>query len=601
MVSTGDGSRRFSSGAVPLLPVPRELALEASTQGPPATSWPAVTVSRSLPAQGYRIELAPTSVRIGAGDEAGAFYGRCTFDQLAHLATRGWFGGRLPVGTVVDWPDVERRGVMVDVSRDKVPTLDTLFALVDRLAAWKINHLELYMEHTFAYSGHEEVWAQADPYTADDIRALEAHCAAQHVELAANQNTLGHMERWLIHPRYRDLGIARGMVRNPFGMLRPASTLDPANPAALHLVRDLLGQLGDVFTSPRVHVGMDEPWELPAEDHGSWAAWASKLATCPEMDGKTMLVWGDMLSNFPDLANSLPEGTVVCEWGYEAGHPFGDRASALIERGIETWLCPGTSSWLSVVGRLTNAVDNTRSAADAAVAAGISSVMTTDWGDFGHLQQLPFSDPGLAAVAAFTWCARTNRHLDPPAIAALLDMHCYDDPAGRIGGAIAALGDVHTLFPLAFPNLSTLTLHLYLPQLPLGSGFTTGLDATHLDAVSGVVDTARSAVAAARPERVDGALVLEEVDAGADLVLLACDDARARLATCDGRLSSVPDVARQDLARRLAEITDRQRTLWLARNRAGGLADSLAWLDHLRDCYQGEDCDPDWAGPLRCL
>ena len=54
---------------------------------------------------------------------------------------------------------------MLDVARDRVPTIETLFALVDRLAGWKLNQLQLYMEHTFAYAGHEEVWRHADPYT----------------------------------------------------------------------------------------------------------------------------------------------------------------------------------------------------------------------------------------------------------------------------------------------------------------------------------------------------------------------------------------------------------------------------------------------------
>ena len=101
---------------------------------------------------------------VEATDEAGAFYARATLRQLARL-----HDGRLPVGTVTDWPDLPQRGVMLDVSRDKVPTMTTLLALVDRLAEWKVNHLELYAEHTFAYRDHEIVWRDASPFTADEI------------------------------------------------------------------------------------------------------------------------------------------------------------------------------------------------------------------------------------------------------------------------------------------------------------------------------------------------------------------------------------------------------------------------------------------------
>ena len=75
----------------------------------------------SLPPQGYRLTIADDGVRISAADEAGAFYGRATLRQLRHQSERH----RLPEGVVEDWPDVAVRGVMLDVSRDKVPTLSS--------------------------------------------------------------------------------------------------------------------------------------------------------------------------------------------------------------------------------------------------------------------------------------------------------------------------------------------------------------------------------------------------------------------------------------------------------------------------------------------
>ena len=95
---------------------------------------------------------------------------------------------------------------MLDIARDRVPTLETLFGLVDRLAGWKLNQVQLYTEHTFAYAGHEEVWAGASPYTAEELGAIDRHCRSVGIELVANQNTLGHFERWLRHERYRDAG-----------------------------------------------------------------------------------------------------------------------------------------------------------------------------------------------------------------------------------------------------------------------------------------------------------------------------------------------------------------------------------------------------------
>ena len=81
--------------------------------------------------------------------------------------------GGLPPCRIEDWPDFAARGVMLDISRDKVPTLATLTGLVDLLAGWKINQLQLYTEHTFAYAGHERVWRGASPMTGEQIERLD--------------------------------------------------------------------------------------------------------------------------------------------------------------------------------------------------------------------------------------------------------------------------------------------------------------------------------------------------------------------------------------------------------------------------------------------
>ena len=111
---------------------------------------------------------------------------------------------------------------MVDISRDKVPTMDSLKALIDRLASLKVNQVQLYSEHTFAYRDHGVVHAKASPLDADEITELDAYCRARHVELVPNQNCLGHMNRWLAHEQYRQLAIEPDGFTDPYGITPPA-------------------------------------------------------------------------------------------------------------------------------------------------------------------------------------------------------------------------------------------------------------------------------------------------------------------------------------------------------------------------------------------
>ena len=55
----------------------------------------------------------------------------------------------------------EHRAYMLDISRDRVPTMKTLREIVDLLERCRYNQLQLYTEHTFAYREHSVVWEDA--------------------------------------------------------------------------------------------------------------------------------------------------------------------------------------------------------------------------------------------------------------------------------------------------------------------------------------------------------------------------------------------------------------------------------------------------------
>lgn len=567
-----------------LLPQPRSVELSDQLTSNTTVSE---QVDASLPPQGYELTIADHGVDLAGGDDAGLFYGRATLAQLARL-----HDGQLPTGTIRDHPDIAIRGVMLDVSRDKVPTMATLYTLIDRLASWKVNHVQLYSEHTFAYRNHPEVHADASPFTPDEIRALDAFCRERHVELVPNQNCLGHMNRWLQHDRYHALALAPDGFVDPYGLSHEAMTLDPANPGSLALVRELLGELLPLFSSRRVNIGLDETWELPRERLGEFFEWIATLRALPELDGHEVIIWGDMFSGDPALIAQVPNGVTVCEWGYDAEYPFAERVALLARAGRPFWVAPGTSAWLSIGGRLTNAIENCRNAARAAVDHGGLGFLNTDWGDRGHLQQWPVSDPGFAYGAAVSWCADANGDLD---VGAALSMHAYDDPTGGLAAALVRIGDAHRAVTPQIPNHSILAMHLYFPQIRIGRGITTGITDAELATVANELAAARADVERARPGRDDADLLVAEVMWTIDVLQLLTDDARARLAG-DSTLGSVPQATRDGFAQRLDALIDRHRSLWRARNRPGGLVDSVAWLDNLRSSYETGEVEPGWGG-----
>ncbi len=525
-----------------------------------ATTTPLTRRVADLPAQGYRLVVDAEGTRIDAGDDAGEHYARLTLTQL---------GVPTPGVVIEDWPDLAVRGVMIDVSRDRVPTMQALRALIDRVASWKVNQLQLYLEHTFAYAGHEDVWSHASPFTADQIREIDAFCQARHVELVANQNCLGHAERWLRHPRYRPLALSPDGF-DIMGLRRGPTTLDPANPAAFQFVESLLNELLPCFTSTRVNIGMDEPWELPAERIHDYVAWMQRLCELPILRDREVIVWGDILAHHPGALGGLPDNVVVAEWGYEADHPFGDRTATLAAAGRRHWVCPGTSSWQSLLGRITNMRTNTLEAATAAAANGACGLLMTEWGDWGHHQPASVSLPGFAYGAAMSWCAATN---------SAIDLAEVTDPAA------VALGEVYLATGAQRPNCSAFVRHLYLPQARVRHF-------THdeLDSARAMLDTGNMLVG----NRADADA--DELRWAIDVVRLALDDADARLQG-NGTLASMSPADRVSLADAAFDIGERHAELWPRRSRPGGLAASRRWFTRLREAYMEGAVPTGWPYP----
>ncbi len=96
-------------------------------------------LDKTLLKEQYKIQIKPKQIIVSASTLNGAFYSIKTLQQILKEE-------QIPCMEIDDYPDLELRGVMLDISRSKVPTLSTLKKLVDKFATLKINHLELYVE-----------------------------------------------------------------------------------------------------------------------------------------------------------------------------------------------------------------------------------------------------------------------------------------------------------------------------------------------------------------------------------------------------------------------------------------------------------------------
>jgi len=573
-----------------------ELAVVSEASPTPAEIEVRLDPEQLATPQAYTLEIDRTGACIVASDLAGSVYGMLTLAQLLAASPEAPSENRISLDCVVieDWPDFEHRGVLLDISRDRVPTMEWLYRWIDLLAGWKINQIQLYMEHTFAYRGHEEVWRHADPLTADEIRRLDAYCLERCIELVPNQNSFGHFHRWLVHEPYRALAECPEGVDHPFNETPEPFSLCAVDPRALDLLADLYDQLLPNFTSSLFNVGLDETFDLglgraaaACRERGRKRVYLDYLKAVDrlvELRAHRMQFWADILLENPSVIQELPPSVIPLVWGYEASHPFEEQCEILAESRLEFYVCPGTSSWNSFAGRTTNAYENLRRAALCGRDRGASGYLVTDWGDFGHMQPPSVSFPGLLVGAGCAWNSEVATDLRAlrKASADLLDHWAFAAPGSGLGEIVLELGDTYRHCGTEIKNGSILFFLLIFAGESMNLPRYRALTREGLESASADIDSVLTNLSTIHPSGNEGEVAKRELTWVGRMLSLACRLGRERLAL--GRDEPVANLAvevRSELVADLIQLLEEYRSLWLLRSRGGGLSSSVRRLERL--------------------
>jgi hexosaminidase len=438
-------------------------------------------------AEEYTLTINPRGVLIEYHEVPGLRAATATLRQLLRQ-----YGRHLPCLKIRDRPDFPRRGVMLDISRGRVPKLETLLKLAEHLANFKINELQLYTEHTFAYRKYKSVWRSWGALTGEEIRRLDARCRELGIDLVPNQNSFGHLRCFLEHPRLKKLAEVSGPYEDASGeFVRRPSTLAPNHPGALPFLRKLYDELLPNFSSRFFNVGCDETFDLGlgrsknlCQQIGKGRVYLDFLKNIHRevfRRGKRMMFWGDIILKYPKLIPELaafgvppsgglhgnlskpPEGgtpnLIALNWGYEANHPFEKEAARFAKANFPFYVCPGTSTWQTLIGWHDNALANLRAAAKAGKKFGASGYLITDWGDGGHPQPLAISWPMFLAGATLAWNANG---LDERKLVPVLSRDVFGDP--KIANAAFNLGIAHKKLGVRAPNETPLGTVITAPK-----------------------------------------------------------------------------------------------------------------------------------------
>lgn len=351
--------------------------------------------------QGFMLAIEEDSLHLSSRTEQGLFYGCLAYEQIARQANED---GSLLAVEVIDWPVLENRGLMLDISRGRVYTLDYLKQLVSKLAMLRINVLQLYIEHTFAFSFLSEVHQGSDPITAEEIRQLDRWCKDYYIELQANLQSFGHCNRLLTTKGFRHL--------------RESDlywTLSPAVEETYSLLDRMYAEFLPNFSSSVLNIDSDETYDLGSGKSASmvekegkgevYLAHLLRLRKLAAKQGKTLMVFGDVILRHPELLEQIPNDIVFLDWIYDPHDEYSTpRKFAASNRTF--WVCPGTGAWNTLFPRQDGAVKNIQNLTMEGIRQGAEGMLLCDWGDHGSYTPPAFSLAAFAVAAEVSWSGK---------------------------------------------------------------------------------------------------------------------------------------------------------------------------------------------------
>lgn len=408
-----------------------------------------LTIDNLLEKEEYKLNIKDKYIEIVGSESSGIYYGIQTLIQILKQD-----GIKLRGVNIEDSPYFKNRGYFADITRGKVPTLETLKKLADKLSFYKVNQMQLYIEHTFAFEEMSEVWRDKDPITAEEILILDEYCKNRHIELIPSLATFGHLYEVLRTKSYEDLCELENSRESEYSYIDRMAhhTLDVSNNKSLELVYNMLNEFIPLFSSNKFNICCDETFDLGkgkskdiTEEIGNgklYVDFLNKVISYVKNHNKTVLFWGDVILNHKELLKDIPEDTICLNWDYWC-KATENNTRTIWESKRKQWVCPGTGGWSHLMNLIENSFENINRMVSYGVKYGADGILNTDWGDYGHINSLSNSVPSIIYGASLSWNPNIEKDFDYEYKAiSLLE---YGDESLKLVNALKELSECQTV------------------------------------------------------------------------------------------------------------------------------------------------------------
>ncbi|MCX6170282.1 MAG: family 20 glycosylhydrolase [Ignavibacteriales bacterium] len=354
--------------------------------------------------EGYKLLITAKTIIIAANNQKGLFYGIQTIKQMI----RGTRNSFLRGVRIKDWSSLKYRVVMDDISRGPIPTVEFMKYQIRRLAEMKINFFTPYIEHVVKTKSHPEFAPVDGSLTIAQWKEISDYAFKYNIMMIGNFQSFGHFNNILSTPEYAHLGESGTMI-------------SPLLPASYKFLKDIYSEMVPVFFAPFFSINCDETFDLGkgaskkmVDSLGYAEVYYQhiiKLYNIVKNLGKQVIIWGDVLLEYPDLFKKLPKDIIIGTWTYDDLDSYAKFIDPIKEAGFKFFVTPGVLNSGRLFPNYTQSFGNIKGFVNAAVKSGAMGMINTVWDDGGNAF---FSNDwyGVSYSADKSWNSQSNDSTD---------------------------------------------------------------------------------------------------------------------------------------------------------------------------------------------
>ena len=295
-------------------------------------------------------------------------------------------------------------GVMIDMSRNAVMSLDGLKRFLPLLKKMGYNCVMLYTEDTYEVDGEPYFGYMRGRYSKAEMKEIDAFAEGLGMTVIPCIQTLAHLNaifRWGKYPRDCD------------------DILLCDDERIYELIDRMFSTLSECFKSRKIHIGMDEAHMLGRgkyldihgyeKTNGIMKRHLARVCEIAEKYGYEIMIWSDMFfrpwnggeyvipkCKMPrEVVEALPESVIPVYWDYYQNDEsvYGGMMYNHKQLSSKTWFAGGAWSWCGLIPYNRFTLKSMIPALEACKKNKIRNVIFTMWGDDGaecsHFSQLP--------------------------------------------------------------------------------------------------------------------------------------------------------------------------------------------------------------------